>query len=106
MFNIFISIAINVMLLLFDLNTFSWLHISQINTKMFPIFFKFTFKVEKLKGKKKKENMEIHENYEKRERVVRKEKWNIKYSNFEVSRQMFESLSSKNKNSFRAATQG
>lgn len=39
--------------------------------------------------------MEIHGNYEERERVVRKEKWNIKYSNFEVSRQMFEWLSNK-----------
>lgn len=42
MFNIFISIVINVILLLFDLNTFSWLHISQINTEMFLMFFKFT----------------------------------------------------------------
>lgn len=42
MFNIFISIVINVMFLLFDLITFSWLHISQINTEMFSVFFKFT----------------------------------------------------------------
>lgn len=42
MFNIFISIVINVIFLLFDLNTFSWLHISQINTEMFLMFFKFT----------------------------------------------------------------
>lgn len=40
MFNIFISIVINVMFLLFDLITFSWLHISQINTEMFSVFFK------------------------------------------------------------------
>lgn len=62
--------------------------------------------------------MEIRENYEKRERVysnyeqinillnIKQLKQNIKYSNFEVSRQMFESLSNKSKNSFRAATQG
>lgn len=42
MFNIFISIIINVIFLLFDLNIFSWLYISQINTEMFLIFFKFT----------------------------------------------------------------
>lgn len=41
MFNSFISIIINVIFLLFDLNIFSWLHISQINTEMFLIFFKF-----------------------------------------------------------------
>lgn len=103
MFNIFISIVINVMFLLFDLITFSWLHISQINTEMFSVFFKFTgFTLQNHKRgretkrlKKKKENMEIHGNYEERERVVRREKWNIKYSNFEVSRQMFEWLSNK-----------
>lgn len=85
MFNSFISIIINVIFLSFDLNIFSWLHISQINTEMFLIFFKFmgftlqnhkrgreTKRVKK--KKKRKENMEIRENYEKRERV---------YSNYE-----------------------
>lgn len=79
MFNIFISIIINVIFLLFHLNIFSWLHISQINTEMFLIFFKFTgFTLQNHKRgretkrlkKKRKENMEIHENYEKIERAL------------------------------------
>lgn len=129
MFNIFISIVINVILLLFDLNTFSWLHISQINTEMFLMFFKFTGftlqnhkrgrETKRLKTKKKeKKEGKYGNSWELRKKrkslfklwinkyLVEYKTTEIEYSNFEVSRQMFESLSSKNKNFFRAATQG